>query len=148
MLEWIGLSRGAGWWITIASLAMLLGALIAIPLVVIQLPADYFVHPRRAASRLRRRSRLWLIALVAKNLLGLAFLLLGALMLVLPGQGLLTLLLAAALLDFPGKFRLQRWVIARQGVLDSLNWIRRRAGKPPLLFEPSTDDESDRPQPC
>ena len=54
------------------------------------------------------------------------------LMLVLPGQGLLTILLGVTLLDFPGKFRMQKWVISRKGVLDSINWIRAKAHKRPL----------------
>jgi hypothetical protein len=66
-------------------------------------------------------------------------------MLVLPGQGLLTLLIAVALLDFPGKFRLQRWVATRRGVIDSINWIRKKAGRDPLVFGPATTSESRRP---
>ncbi len=136
MLEWIGLDETAAWWILIASAVMIFAALVAVPLLVVQIPVDYFAHPHRAgAERPRRRSWLRLVELIVKNLFGCAFFVLGALMLVVPGQGLLTLLIAVTLLDFPGKFRLQRWVVTRRGVIDSINWIRRKAGKGPLILD-------------
>ena len=135
MLEWIGLTKAAGWWIVIASAVMLFGAMVAVPWLVIRIPANYFAHPHRGGSEwIRKRPVLRLIWLIVKNMLGGAFFILGVLMLVLPGQGLLTLLIAVALLDFPGKFRLQRWVVTRRGVIDSIDWIRKRAGKNPLVF--------------
>lgn len=133
MLKWIGLGSEAGWWIAVASMAMLFAGLIAVPLVIVHLPADYFVGPRRAGLRWPRRWPWlrWTLG-IAKNAVGAALLVLGALMLVLPGQGILTLLIAVALLDFPGKFRLQRWVVGRRGVLDSVNWVRTKSGREPF----------------
>ena len=55
-------------------------------------------------------------------------------MLVLPGQGILTILAGIMLLDFPGKHRLLRWIVAHPQVLRTLNWLRRR-GHPPLYLE-------------
>jgi hypothetical protein len=135
MLEWIGLGSAAGWWIVIASAAMLFAALIAIPLAIVRIPIDYFAHPRRSDVEWPRR-RPWFrwAWLIAKNVLGCALFVLGSLMLVLPGQGLLTLLIAITLLDFPGKFRVQRWVATRRGVSHSINWIRAKAGKDPLVW--------------
>jgi len=136
MLEWIGLNKAAAWWIVIASMATLFLALVAVPLLIVRIPADYFAYPDRSGSEwIRKRPWFRLAWLIAKNGLGSAFLVLGALMLFLPGQGLLTLLIAVALLDFPGKFRLQRWVATRRGVLASINWIRTRAGRPPLVLD-------------
>jgi hypothetical protein len=37
------------------------------------------------------------------------------------------------LLNFPGKYRLERWIAARRPVLRSINWLRRRAGRAPLV---------------
>jgi hypothetical protein len=136
MLEWIGLSEAAGWWILMASAALSLLGVIAVPLLVVRIPADYFVCPHRGSVEGPRR-HLWFhwIWLVAKNLVGVVCLFFGALMLVLPGQGVLTILLGMTLLDFPGKFRLERWVVSRRGVVDSINWARRRAGKGPLVLD-------------
>jgi hypothetical protein len=136
MLEWIGLSSAAAWWIVIASAAMFFFALIALPSLVVRIPADYFAHPHRSSANWPR----WLALLrwpwlIVKNLLGLGCLFFGVLMLVLPGQGVLTLLLGITLLDFPGKYKLQRWVVSRRGVLQTINWLRERADKEPLVLD-------------
>jgi len=143
MLAWLGLSEGAGWWILLASAGMVGLALIAVPMVIIRIPADYFTHAHRGGSGSSLRW-MWLrwIWLVVKNLLGLACLFFGALMLVLPGQGILTILLGVTLLDFPGKYRLQRWVISRRTVLDAINWVRKRRGRDPLVLDRPAEDGS------
>lgn len=137
MLKWLGLSSTALWWIAIASAAMFLLALLSAPLLVTRIPADYFAYPHRSDAAYPRKYR-WFrwIWLILKNLLGLGFLFFGLLMLVLPGQGILTILIAFTLLDFPGKFGLQRWVVTRKGVLSSINWLRERWGEEPLDLDP------------
>ena len=136
MLEWIGLPKEAVWWIVIASTSMFGLALIAVPPLLIRIPADYFAHPHRSgADYPRRYSWFRWIWLILKNVLGIGFLFFGVLMLVLPGQGILTILIGITLLDFPGKFRLQRWVVSRKSVLDSINWVRKRRGKGPLVLD-------------
>jgi len=137
MLEWIGLSPAAAWWIAMASAAMLFTGLTLVPVLIVRLPQDFFARPHRFGADWPRRTA-WLrwFVVVAKNLLGAACLVLGALMLVLPGQGVMTVLIGVALLDFPGKHRLQRWIVGRRGVLDALNWIRRKRGRPPFSLDP------------
>jgi hypothetical protein len=56
----------------------------------------------------------------------------GLVLLVLPGQGLLTMLAGLVLLDLPGKRAFERRVVARPRVLSALNWLRARAGREPL----------------
>jgi hypothetical protein len=58
--------------------------------------------------------------------------LLGLLMLVLPGQGLVTLLVGLMVLDFRGKRALEQRLVARPGVLRFINGLRSRAGRAPL----------------
>jgi hypothetical protein len=53
-------------------------------------------------------------------------------MLVLPGQGVLTLCVSLFLLDFPGKRRLERRILGYPPVLHALNRLRTRAGQPPF----------------
>ena len=53
-------------------------------------------------------------------------------MLFTPGQGILSILAGLLLMNFPGKFRLERWLVQRPGVLKSLNWLRARRGKAPF----------------
>ena len=64
-------------------------------------------------------------------------------MLVLPGQGLLTLLVGFLLVDAPGKYRLERWLVSRKAVLRPINWLRRRKGRQPLITYPHERDFED-----
>ena len=38
-------------------------------------------------------------------------------------------------MDFPGKRRLERWLVSRPTVLNTINRLRQRYGKPPLVLE-------------
>jgi hypothetical protein len=67
---------------------------------------------------------------VLKNLLGATLLVAGLVMLVMPGQGILAILIGLSLLDFPGKRELERRLVARPRVIRFLNLVRRQAGQP------------------
>jgi len=103
-------------------------SLITLPFLLARIPTDYFVTP---PAPTRRGSTRWL-GRIAKNLLGGILLLFGIAMLVLPGQGVLTILAALILLDFPGKRRLERWFVLKPRLLGALNSLRARAGRPPI----------------
>lgn len=111
-----------------------IGSLVLAPSVIARLPADYFRDQRRArdASRAPRPLLHFTMALL-KNLLGGALIVAGAAMIVLPGQGLLTMAIGVGLVDFPGKRRLVNAVVRRPVVLRSLNWVRAKAHKAPFL---------------
>jgi hypothetical protein len=36
------------------------------------------------------------------------------------------------LTDFPGKYRLERWLASRKQIMTAMNMLRERAGKKPL----------------
>jgi hypothetical protein len=76
--------------------------------------------------------------LVLKNLAGTILVLAGAIMLVGPGQGAIAILIGIMLLDFPGKYRLERWVIRQRPVRRAVNWIRVKARRPPLQIPKAT----------
>ena len=117
-------------WASAMSLLMAVATLIAIPWVVTRLPSDYFSRPMRVIWRLSPDAPvLALVVGTLKNLLGLVLVILGLIMLVTPGQGLLTLLVGLLLMNFPGKYQLERWLVMRPGLLRGMNWLRRRAGK-------------------
>ena len=119
--------------LALASVAMFIGSLLALPFLVARLPTDYFADPRRHTSRLHRLHPLvYLAVLVLKNLLGWVLVLAGIAMLVLPGQGLVTILIGLVLSDFPGKFALERRLACTPAIFNALNWLRGRAGHPPL----------------
>lgn len=128
--------------LSVVSLAL---TAIILPVVVIRLPADYFTRDR-TAWRTEHRGPLDLCWHLGKNLLGGTFLLAGLAMLVLPGQGLLTLLIGILLLDFPGKFRLERWLICRASILRTVNRLRIRRGRPPLASPCAKDHPRERQQ--
>ncbi len=73
------------------------------------------------------------LGIVLKNLLGVALVGAGIVMLVLPGQGILTILIGVMLMDFPGKYALEKRLVSRPTVMRSLNWMRAKANRPPFL---------------
>lgn len=117
------------------SLVGILGTIIGVPWVVSRLPHDYFNQPRRSVWRESAGEPVFALVLgLLKNLLGAILVLLGFVLLFTPGQGLLTLLVGLLLMNFPGKYQLERWLVGRPGVLSALNWLRRRGGHTP--FDP------------
>jgi len=120
-------------WLALVSLASLVLVVIAVPVIVIELPAGYFARPERGRFPWWARHPLVRLPFrVVKNALAVALLAIGIALLLLPGQGLLTMAVGVLLLDFPGKYHLERWLICRPRVLHVFNRIRARAGKPPF----------------
>ena len=119
------------------SLGAVILALVGVPWVVTRLPADYFSQPRRHSWRKSDDEPLFAVVIgVLKNIVGAVLVILGAIMLVTPGQGLLTLLAGLLLMNFPGKYQLERWVVMRPGVMRALNWLRNRQGQLPFEHPP------------
>ncbi len=123
-------------WIAVGVVSgvMFLTTLLAIPWVVARLPVNHFVGPRRPATE-SRRPVLAFVRRLFRNTLGVVLVVSGLAMLVLPGQGVLTVLLGVALIDFPGKRRLEQRLLRQRHVRRSLQWLRKRAGREPLEFE-------------
>lgn len=130
--QW-GITPGAalaGLAFALLAMAISLGAAL---IVVIRMPATYFVDDRapkpsmHPAHRVARR--------VGKNALGVALLGAGVVLALpgVPGPGVATMLLGAMLIDFPGKRRFEQRVLASPKVLGSVNRIRRRFGREPII---------------
>jgi Na+/H+ antiporter NhaD/arsenite permease-like protein len=112
----------------------LVATIVVLPFLVVRIPPDYFRYRRRHHERAGDRHPIVHHAIVlVKNTLGVVLILAGIAMLVLPGQGLLTLLIGLMLTDFPGKYALEKRIVAQPGVLRAVNWLRSRAGHPPVL---------------
>jgi len=131
LLQWLQENETLVWSLTVLSLVTFVGTLLAIPLLIVRLPEDYFVR-RPIKDWPARRPLVHALLVLGKNVLGLLLLVAGFSMLVLPGQGLLTMLIGIVLLDFPGKRRLERWLIMRYSIGTVANWIRARRQRPPL----------------
>jgi hypothetical protein len=112
------------------------GGAIVVGWLLVRLPADYFCGRRSDRSTAARHPVLRWISLIVKNCVGLAVVILGIVLSVpgVPGPGLLTILIGIALLDFPGKRRLEVWLLNRPKVLGPINRLRQRYGKPPLVL--------------
>lgn len=110
-------------------------------LVTLALPPDYFVRRRPSDARPWSLARVAL--LVVRNLIGGLMFLAGLVMAVplVPGPGLVFMLIGAGLVDFPGKRALELRLLRRRHVLRSVNGIRARFGRAPLQTSES-DAES------
>jgi UPF0716 family protein affecting phage T7 exclusion len=111
------------------SLVMLVVSLVAIPWLLCRLPEGYLVdEPLSERHGIAKR--------VLRNVLGGVLVFLGVLMLVLPGQGLLTIFVGLTLLDFPKKREWIKRVLSRPRLLKVINSMRERFGHSPLRVEP------------
>jgi hypothetical protein len=117
-------------WTAAIAAALLVGTLVIAGVVAIYLPPTYFSGARSKWSN--THPAIYWTMLVAKNLLGIALIVAGIAMLVLPGQGLLTMLIGLVLLDIPGKRKFEAALIRRTQMLDSLNRWRAKFGRAPL----------------
>jgi len=122
--------QGAFW----ATVAISIGSLVAIPWLIARIPRDYFAEAKAPPLPWAKAHPAWRLLLTGmKNAVGLVLVLVGLALLLLPGQGLLTLLVGLMLLEFPGKRRSELFLVRKPRVRRVLNWIRRRAGREPLL---------------
>jgi hypothetical protein len=73
------------------------------------------------------------MGVLARNIAGWMLLLLGLAMLVLPGQGILTVLMGLALMDFPGKRWCLLYLLRNRLVNRAIDRVRSKARKPRLI---------------
>ncbi len=133
MIEWFRAHDALMYWLALGSATTFVGTLIIVPILVVRIPDDYFLAKRRRVSHWRRLHPVPGIALlVLKNVCGILFIVAGVAMLILPGQGILTILIGVMLVNFPGKYRIERRFIRVRPVARAINWMRSRAGQPPL----------------
>jgi putative transmembrane protein PGPGW len=123
-------------WLTALSFVFFIGTLVAIPFILVRLPADYFdVRVPRPWMK-DHHPVLRVVGHIVKNVFGAVFLFAGFLMLFLPGQGVLTMLIGISMLDFPGKRKIEAKLIGQPTVLNVINSMRNKCGKPPLVLAP------------
>jgi hypothetical protein len=119
------------------SLASFIVSVVGVPWYVKRLPEDFFSKHEQEKFGFETPVRTVTDRLLAisRNTVGLLLVVAGVAMLVLPGQGVLTLLVGVFMMDFPGKRRFQRRLLAIPAVLKSVNALRKRSGEPPLVVE-------------
>lgn len=127
MLAWIHEHRVALEWGAAASVVLILVTAATAAYVLVRMPADRFSSPD-AANRAKEEP--W--KRIARNIAGYALIAAGLVMLLLPGPGVLVILIGVVFADFPGKARVLRWILFRKGVLSAANWLRGAFKRPPL----------------
>jgi len=132
--QWIPVEVLIG--LTVASAIGFVGSLIAIPMILVRLPADYFDTRTPRHWMKDHHPVLRMSGLIVKNIVGIVFLLAGFAMLFLPGQGVLTMLIGISLMDFPKKRQLEAKMVGQPTVLGVINSMRQKFGKPPLTLAP------------
>lgn len=119
------------------------GGLALVGFLLVRLPADYFCDSSPRDFWIGRHPVIRRTGLVVKNLFGAVLVALGVILALpgVPGPGILTILIGVMFLDFPGKRRLERWLIGQPTILERINRLRRRYGKPPFAW-PESDQEA------
>ena len=125
-------------WLAALSIVFFIGTLIAIPFILVRLPADYFDIRVPRPWMQDHHPVLRVAGHIVKNAVGAVFLFAGFLMLFLPGQGVLTMVIGISMLDFPGKRKIEAKLIGQPTVLNVINSMRKKCGKPPFVLAPDT----------
>lgn len=113
------------WGLGVFSVVAIVASVLLVPRFLAKLPTGYLRDgeaPQPSSMPLK----------VLRNVAGALLVVLGVLMLVLPGQGLLTLLVGLLLVDFPGKHGLLVRLLSKPKVLSVVNRLRVQRGAPPL----------------
>lgn len=112
------------WGLGAFSVLAVVCSIILVPRYLAKLPKDFLT-----AGDHEQHSLAWRIV---RNALGVVLVLLGVAMLLLPGQGLITLLVGVLLVDFPGKRRLVQRILGRPKILGIVNKMRAKRGSPAM----------------
>ncbi|MEX0324981.1 MAG: PGPGW domain-containing protein [Puniceicoccaceae bacterium] len=130
-LEWIKENDALLAWSGVLGFLMFVVSIAAIPLIIAWMPEDYFVRISRKPFK-RRPFRQ--VLRIFKNIFGLLLLLCGLILLLLPGQGILTIVIGISLIDFPGKHQLQLRLVRNPRIRQSIQWIRAKVHHKPLII--------------
>lgn len=122
-------------WVGAVSLATVVVSALAVPFLIRRIPHDYFLEHSAGSEWMRLQHPVMRVILLGlKNALGVVLVIGGLIMFLTPGQGILTLLAGILLLNFPGKRRFEIWLVKRKPVHRAIDWMRRRAGRRPLVL--------------
>ena len=105
-----------------------------VSIILVKLPANHFSKSRKTKFWLGPRPAIHAAKVIGKNIAGVFLVALGVVLSLpgVPGQGLLTILLGVMLLDFPGRDRLEQKLLSKPSIVNTINRLRGRFGKPPL----------------
>jgi hypothetical protein len=108
----------------IISVLIFIFSIVGLRLFIIAIPSDYFINKKRVSALRDSSILLWVFYKIFKNIIGYIFIAIGLLALVLPGQGILMILIGLMMSDYPKKFDLEKKIIKINTVRKGVNWIR------------------------
>ena len=117
-------------WVGVVSFVVFVASLLLTPILLGKIPQDYFVHTNQHKVEINHLGHL--IIVVIRSLVGFVLLIAGIIMLVTPGQGIISILLGLFLMEFPGKRKLELKLINHEPTFKALNWLRGKANKDPF----------------
>ena len=118
LAEKLALGTGFGLFVFVAGLVVVRWLLVS-------LPCDHFIKSEPQRTGFVR---------VARQVGGVVLVLLGVLMLVLPGPGIVTIALGVALFDSAKKHEVLRKILSGKRVREALDDLRARAKKGPFIL--------------
>ena len=133
ILEWIRLHEALIGYSALFSLITFLLTLIIVPALIIRMPPDYFTYDREHLKQYHRQHIVMrILLLVLKNVFGYVFIVAGIAMLMLPGQGIITILIGITLISFPKKRTLECRIVQNRSIVRTINWMRAKAHRGPI----------------
>lgn len=133
-------NRKLWWWFVTFSVVTFIGSVLLVPWLLARMPADYFTHRKRHRTDWSNEHPFTRFMIKSgKNLGGIALMIAGLFMFFPPGMGLTTMFAGLVLMDFPGKYKIERWAVNRPPILKAINWLRARYDRPPLeMWKPKS----------
>ncbi len=117
-------------WIGVVSFVVFVISLLLTPFLLGKIPQDYFIHANQHKVEIKHLGHL--LVVIVRTLIGSVLLIAGIIMLVTPGQGVISILLGLFLMEFPGKRKLELKLINHEPTFKALNWLRSKANKTPF----------------
>ncbi len=118
-------------WLGSISAVIFIFSLLSIKWLVALIPSDYFI--KKEDSKFKKKYPfLWFLSLIIKNIFGYSLIIGGIFMLILPGQGVFTIMIGLMLSNYPGKYAIEKKFIAIPSVLKGINWLRKKSNQPPI----------------
>ncbi len=127
-----------GWWVAILSALLGVASAAAGFAILITLPEDHFLRNEEEPPSAKPRRAIHPVLLVLKNAMGACVVAAGVFMSLplVPGPGLVTVLIGLSLMSFPGKRKLELRLLRAPLALGTINWLRSKNGRPPLRLPP------------
>jgi len=138
MLDWLKMHA---WGLAILSAALAIATAAAGFAILMTLPEDHFLRNEEETPSAKPRRAIHVILLVLKNFLGACIVVVGAIMSLplVPGPGLVMLIIGLSLMSFPGKRKLELTILRAPLALGAINWLRSKGGRPSLRLPPTAN---------